>query len=137
MSMTGKCLCGQASYSVDSEALATAVCHCRHCQRQSGSAFSIMVAAPSSALKLTGEVKTFADKGDSGAVVQRTFCPACGSPLFSVVAETPQMTFIKAGTLDDVSGLGPQFHVWCASAQPWVERDLALPQFEGNPPAPA
>ena len=137
MSMTGKCLCGQARYDVRSEPLATAICHCRHCQRQVGSAFSVIVAVPSGAVELSGELKSYDDTADSGGVLFRKFCPACGSPVFSVLADAPEVTFIKAGTLDDVSTLKPQFEIWCRSAQPWVVHDEALPQFEENAPVPA
>ena len=137
MTMTGTCLCGQVTYEVASEPLATAICHCRHCQRQSGSAFSLIVAVPTGAVTVTGEPKTFADTADSGAAVDRKFCPECGSPIFTVVVATPELTFIKAGTLDDVSALAPQFEVWCQSAQPWVPDHAGLPRFEGNPPPAA
>ena len=136
MGLTGRCLCGQASYEVEGRPLATAVCHCRNCQRQAGTAFSVIVAVPSDAVSLTGELKTFHDEADSGRVLQRKFCPECGSPLFSVAADDPGTTFVKAGTLDDVADIRPEFQVWCASAQPWVDIDRTLPCFDRNPPVP-
>ncbi|MFW2828595.1 GFA family protein [Sphingomonas sp. ID0503] len=136
MTMTGQCLCGQVKYEVASEPFATAICHCRNCQKQAGSAFSIVVAVPSKAVTRTGELKIYDDKADSGATLHRQFCPECGSPIFSVLAEAPQVTIVKAGTLDDVSSLQPQFHVWCKSAQPWVALDPAMPQFQENAPVP-
>jgi hypothetical protein len=137
MSFTGKCLCGQASYRVSSEPVATAICHCRNCQRQAGSAFSIIVAVPSHTVELEGELKTYNDTADSGAILYRSFCPECGSPFFSVLSDAPQMTFIKAGTLDDVSALKPQFQIWCKSAQPWIKLDPDLVQFKENAPVPS
>lgn len=137
MSVTGKCLCGQARYEFSGKPMATAICHCRNCQRQAGSAFSIIIAVPTKAVTFTGELKTYNDTADSGATLYRRFCPECGSPLFSMLADAPKVTIIKAGTLDDVSGLNPQFHVWCKSAQPWIQINAALPQFEGNAPVPA
>ena len=137
MTMTGQCLCGQVKYEIQAEPFATAVCHCRNCQRQAGSAFSIIVAVPSKAVHRTGEIKVYNDVAESGATLHRQFCPECGSPIFSVLEEAPQMTIVKAGTLDDVSTLQPQFNVWCKSAQPWVTLDAGLPQFEKNAPVPA
>ena len=136
MSITGRCLCGQASYEVSGEPMMTAVCHCRNCQRQAGSAFSIIMGVASDTVELNGELKTFHDTADSGAALHRKFCPECGSPLFSVLADAPQVTYIKAGTLDDVSELKPQFQIWCKSAQPWLELNAALPRFEENPSLP-
>ena len=135
--ITGQCLCGGVTYEVTADPIATAICHCRNCQRQAGSAFSVIVGFPSAAITLRGGVKTYDDVGESGATVHRQFCPDCGSPLFSIVADTPQMTFVKAGTLDNVSGLTPQFQIWCKSAQPWLTLDPGLPQFAENSPVPS
>lgn len=43
MSITGRCLCGAVQYELAGKPLPTAVCHCRNCQRQSGSALSVIV----------------------------------------------------------------------------------------------
>lgn len=133
MALTGGCLCGQARYTVESEPLFTGVCHCKNCQRQAGSAFSILIGVPKAAVTLTGNLKTFVDTADSGEPVHRQFCETCGSPLFSLVPAQPDMTFIKAGTLDDTSILKPESHFWCDSAQPWFEIDESIQTFAKNP----
>ena len=134
---TGRCLCGSVTYAVDGEPIATLICHCRNCQRQAGSAFSVIVGYPSAAVTVQGTLKTYDDVADSGATVQRQFCPNCGSPLFSIAATSPGATFVKAGSLDDISRLAPQFQIWCKSAHPWLTLDAALAQFAENPPVPA
>ncbi len=130
--MTGGCLCGQVRYSVAGQPLMQAVCHCRNCQKQAGSAWSMIAGVPEAALAVTGTVKTYEDHGDSGGAVLRQFCPDCGSPLFSRVGSAPGLVFVKAGTLDDTSGFQPQVQVWTRSRQHWV--DLGdLPGFDTNP----
>lgn len=131
--ITGQCLCGDISYSVDAEIAMTGVCHCKNCQRQAGSAFSIIVSVPKAAISVTGAIKQFEDIAASGNSVFRQFCPRCGSPLFSQIPSQPDMTFIKAGTMDDTSILKPDIHFWCDSAQDWVEIDPSLPQTPKNP----
>lgn len=133
MRMTGSCLCGQVRYSADAEPVFTAVCHCRNCQKQAGTAFSIVVAIPRSALEVTGQTKTFHDTGDSGKPVDRRFCPECGSPIVSEVAAMPDLTFIKAGTLDDPQWLAPTMEVYCASAQGWVGLAGGMQRFPQMP----
>ncbi len=131
----GGCLCGAVRYRSAAEPVMVAVCHCRNCQKQAGSAFSIIVAVPADSLAVRGETKTYVDHGDSGNTVLRIFCPQCGSPLISDV-ESPGaagLRFIKAGTLDDPSWLAPGIHVWCRSKQPWVTIDPGAPQFATNP----
>lgn len=134
MTSTGGCLCGQARYRLNAAPLTTLVCHCRNCQRQSGSAFSIVTVVATRAFERTGAWKAYDDTADSGAVLRREFCPECGSALASTLVASPDMTVIKAGTLDDVSGLKPQMHIWTQSAQPWVCLEPDLPQFPGQPP---
>ena len=130
----GGCLCGAIRYQSSAAPLLTAVCHCKNCQRQSGTAFSILVGLPKGSLVMEGEQPAlFADVGESGLAVHRRFCGRCGSPILSEPAATPTMDWLKAGTLDDASWLQPQLHVWCDSAQPWVIRGDA-PEVPRNPP---
>jgi hypothetical protein len=132
---TGGCLCGSVRYEFEAEPLFTAICHCRNCQKQAGSAFSVIVAIPAGTLKISGDgLASYRDKGDdSGQPVLRWFCRGCGSPIKSDLHSVPGMEFIKAGTLDDVSWLAPAMAVWCDSAQPWVRLDTALQTFPRNP----
>ncbi len=133
--LKGGCMCGKVKYTSDSEPAMTAVCHCVDCQKQSGSALSIVVALPEDQISFTGELKLFVTSGEeSGKKINRYFCPSCGSPLYSAPDVMPGSIFLKAGTLDDTSWLKPEMEIWCASAQPWVSIDESLPMFPGNPP---
>jgi hypothetical protein len=87
---------------------------------------------PAAALTISGAVKTYEDKGESGGDVRRQFCPTCGSPLFSRVSAAPDLVFIKAGTLDDTSQFTPQMQFWTDSKQHWVEI-AGVPGFARNP----
>ena len=132
--LEGHCLCGKVSYESSSEPLATLICHCKNCQRQAGAAFSINVVVPADSITTKGTLKTFRDSADSGNTVDREFCPECGSPIFSKPSASTGITVIKAGTLDDTSGLTPGLQLWCDSAQNWVELDGKLTSFPGNMP---
>ena len=116
----GGCLCGAVRYELLVEPLATAVCHCTHCQKQSGGVFSTNLVVPESAYVQTGETKVYDDSGDSGGAVYRHFCGKCGSPIRSMVAVMPGMALVKAGTLDDMSGLTPAIEVYTDHAAAWV-----------------
>lgn len=128
---TGGCLCGKVRYTLGADPQICVTCHCKNCQRQAGSALSIIIGVAEDSLDITGEVKTYNDRGDSGATVRRQFCDTCGSPVFTRL-ETPGMMFIKAGTLDDTSQLRPVLHCYTKSKQDWV--DLGdIPGFETVP----
>jgi hypothetical protein len=77
------------------------VCHCRACQKQSGSAFSLVFTVPADGIEITGETKVFEHQSDGGSSVMRHFCPNCGSPIISTLSAYPGLVAVKAGTLDD------------------------------------
>lgn len=82
--LAGGCLCGAVRYESDAQSVVTAVCHCKHCQKQSGSAFSVIIGVPKGALDFHGKpLAVFHDVGDSRLPVRRKFCPDCGSPILS------------------------------------------------------
>ncbi|RZS46672.1 GFA family protein [Sphaerotilus mobilis] len=121
-SIEGGCLCGDVRYTTTAEPVVVALCHCTHCQRQSGAAYSVNVGVPKGALQFTrGRTQVYADTGGSGQPVYRHFCGRCGSPILSDVVARPTLDWVKAGTLDDTSWVRPTLALWCDSAQPWVE----------------
>jgi hypothetical protein len=103
--MTGGCVCSQLRYATNAEPIFSAVCHCRTCQKQSGTAFRIVVAVPQSAVSIQGSLKTYTRAGDTGQQVVNRFCPDCGSTVVIEPAALPGTTIIPAGTLDDTSWL--------------------------------
>ncbi|MDT7838563.1 GFA family protein [Aquabacterium sp. OR-4] len=134
--IVGGCLCGAVRYQADAQPMVVALCHCTHCQRQSGSAFSVNVGVPKGSLRFTaGATAVYQDMGSSGQPVYRHFCGRCGSPIFSDVVARPGMDWLKAGTLDDRSWVQPTLSLWCDSAQPWVSQPEGATRF-GKGPAP-
>ena len=102
--------------------IATAICHCDHCQRQSGGAFSVNLVVHESQLTLHGELQTYEERGERGddVYVRRRFCGSCGSPIVSELAKSAGVVAVKAGSLDDRSTVQPNVEVWCVDKQPWV-----------------
>lgn len=122
MGQTGRCLCGAVSYTIDGDAVATAVCHCSHCQRQSGSAFSVNLIVLDSQLTVEGDLRSYDETDESGdtVYVHRKFCGECGSPIVSELVQVG-LSAVKVGTLDDRSEVKPGVEVWCVDRQPWVD----------------
>lgn len=118
--VTGGCLCGEVRYSLNAARARVMVCHCRACQKQSGSAFSVVLALPAADLSLDGSLRTCATVADSGREVHRRFCGHCGSPVLTELPSRPGLMVVKAGTLDDPAWLKPAVHLWVKSAQPWI-----------------
>lgn len=102
----GSCLCGAIHYESTAEPSRMIASDCRHCQKQSGAAISISVGVPGETLRVRGLRPTvYEDTRDSGSVILRSFCPTCGTPLFSESDDQPDFVFIKSATLDDPSVL--------------------------------
>jgi hypothetical protein len=120
MELTGQCLCGAVRYKSTGTPVRRFVCHCRDCQRSSGSAFHVGVTVPRDGFTLTGEARAYRSKGDSGRGVARYFCPACGSGLFNEIELRPGLVAIKVGTLDEPARVTPNYEVFGRSKVPWV-----------------
>jgi hypothetical protein len=128
---SGRCLCGEVSYSIDSEPLFTGNCHCRDCQRSSGSAFIPAMIFPEKSVSICGEAKYFESASDGGNVHRRGFCQHCGSQLFATFSAMPGLIGIKAGTLDNPASYVPQLDFYVASAAPWDHMSPQLPKKQG------
>lgn len=134
--LTGRCLCGKVTYNIAAEPFAQAICHCADCQRQAGTAFSVVIGVPAAAFTAEGDsLATYETTAAHGGTTQRHFCSNCGSPIHSTSAAAPDVVFVKAGTLDDASWLKPQLEVFTRSAQPWVPAVADGARFETMPQA--
>jgi hypothetical protein len=131
--MSGGCLCGQVRYTADAEPAFAGICHCTHCQKQSGSAFNIVVAIPQAALSLQGPTKSYAATGDTGKANVTKFCPNCGSVILSEPEVMQGMSILRVGTLDDTSWVKPTMEIYCDSAQDWVELGGGMQKFPKMP----
>jgi hypothetical protein len=116
----GGCLCGAVRYTADAEPLIVTLCHCRDCQRFTGSAFAFLIVVPKTALKVQGALKTFTSPADSGKPILRRFCPECGSSIVEEPTYRPDIVIINAGTLDDPASITPAMEIYCDRALPWV-----------------
>ena len=135
--LNGSCLCGAIRFTVNAEIADLRACHCTHCQKTSGGAGSVNAVLPSSAFKITqGTPKRYDARADSGRTLYRFFCGECGSPLYSQREATPENLVLRAGTLDDSSGMKITANIWTKSARPWGFIDPATQQHPGQPDAP-
>ncbi len=132
---TGGCQCGAVRYRLAAEPLSLYACHCRHCQKQSSSAFGMSLWMLLEKVEFThGQPATWQERGDSGAIKVCAFCDQCGSRIYHGGEDPNAPVSLKPGTLDDTSVLRPIAHIWTRRAQPWL--DLAasgIPCYEGEP----
>ena len=131
---SGGCACGAIRYDCAAEPILALNCHCRDCQRASGSAYASVVVEPTPALTLRkGQPKYHAVKADSGHTSRRGFCTECGSPVLVTIDESPELMAIQVASLDDPSWHRPTMEFFASSAQPWDHMNPALRKFAKEP----
>jgi hypothetical protein len=116
--ISGGCACGAVRYEAGNPTFMMN-CHCRDCQRATGSGFAPTVVVTRASVRIQGELRYYERAGDRGKTVRRGFCPSCGSPVAGELAAVPEVIFFYAASLDDPSRHQPTMDIFTASAQPW------------------
>ena len=132
-SLTGGCLCGAIRFETSAEPVFSGNCHCRDCQRSSGSAYTPGIFVPADSVRIEGTVKYFESKADSGNTIQRGFCPNCGSQLFTRLQMMPDVLGLRAGTLDAPELFEPTLDMYTDSAPHWDQMNPTLLRFPKAP----
>ena len=134
--MCGGCLCGSVQYEYDGQPGDSSYCHCDDCKRATGGPYTVGVLSRADKLRIvSGKVKGYTTRGDSGREITRQFCPECGSPLFTRAEKYPDLVFIKAGSLDEPELIKPSCQIWTQCAVPWAYINEDLPSFPKSGPA--
>lgn len=99
----GGCLCAVTRYSVNAEPIRVTICHCRFCQRATGSAYLVEPIFDRDKLQiLTGTPSKYEHRSEgSGKLVTINFCAKCGTKLFLEFERYPDVVSVYGGTFDD------------------------------------
>ena len=132
----GGCACGQVRYRVESKPLIVHCCHCKSCQRQTGSAFAVNALIEADRVKLLqGSVVDVAVPSPSGKGQKISRCPKCQVAVWSYylimfggIGEL--VRFVRVGTLDEPGSLPPDVHIYTSSKQDWVQLPADVPAAE-------
>lgn len=130
--LAGGCACGAITFECDVEPIIMLNCHCRNCQRASGSAFAPVVFVPKTGIRLLGKPRYYGRVGDAGKSVERGFCPSCGSQVTMKMERFPDALGLQAGCLDDPSMYKPSMDIFIASAAPWNHMDPDVQKYEAT-----
>lgn len=117
----GGCLCGAVRYRVRGPAMRTLVCHCRFCQKVTGSTSYAESMFPIEAFEAEGTLSVYDHRSaTSGQAVHLHFCPRCSTPITLTFARWPQYRGVSRGTFDDPDWVEIGAHIWTESAQSGV-----------------
>ncbi|WEX77073.1 GFA family protein [Sinorhizobium numidicum] len=131
--MKGGCLCGAVRYEAKRAPLYAGFCHCRDCQRVTGTGHSCYIIFSRSDVDFAGELRAYEKFAENGNVTVRHFCAACGSQIFSSGPPDDDRWTIYAGTLDDTSLFEPADAVFTRSRPHWDRLALQLDECETLP----
>jgi hypothetical protein len=122
----GGCTCRHVRYRMTMNPMFVHCCHCRWCQRETGTAFALNALIESDHVHLlSGAVDVVDTPSNSGKGQMIARCPKCRIALWSNYGGAVDLIrFVRVGTLDEPHRLAPDIHIFTASKQPWV----ALPQ---------
>jgi hypothetical protein len=129
----GGCLCGAVRYTAEGDLGSATVCHCRDCQKFTGSAFATLLAVSKTALRIEGPVKTHTGVSGSGKPILRHFCPECGSSIAEEPGTRPGMAILCVGTFDDPGMVMPAREIFRDDALSFVRVTGDMQRFAKRP----
>ncbi len=132
MSLEGRCACGAIKYKLTASPMIVHACHCRDCQRLTGSGFVINIWIERKFVEPGGaDPKSFRLAGGTGKPHDVFFCGACGTYLWSRYHGAPgDFLFVRAGTLDNPDAVTPDVHIFTRSKVPWLDLPPKVPAFK-------
>lgn len=133
---SGGCVCGSVRFWAIGEPLRVTICHCRWCQRRTGTAFGVEVVFHADQVEITGrEIARYRHLSDeSGRWLEVEFCRRCGSNLGFTLEAAPGIRTLPAGAFDDAAWLAPDQvafrHVYLRTRRPWSELSPLVEAYE-------
>ena len=132
--MSGGCLCGGVRFELGEPPISASYCHCKHCQRRTGSAASAQARIKPGSLRIVqgeGLLSSYTPEGGWAKI----FCGVCGSSLFSRPPGRSEITSVRLGSFDGDPGVRPAYRQRVESAASWepIPED-GLPRHEGPHP---
>lgn len=127
----GGCACGALRYRLKAEPMVVHCCHCKDCQRQTGSGFVINAIIERDNIEVErGGTSMITMPTDSGLPHDIYRCKECGTTVWSDYGRRQSMVFVRVGTLDEPSALPPDVHIFTRSKLPWVGLPADVPAYD-------
>lgn len=136
--ITGSCLCGKVAFEVTGRPLRFLYCHCRSCQKSTGSVHAANMAFPEGSVRWTrGEelIECFVDTIENPGFT-RCFCRCCGSFL-PKLSRNRQFWVVPSGLLDSDPGIRPEANIHWSEHAPWYVSADQIAKNEGSWVEPA
>ena len=133
-SHSGRCLCGDITFSVKGEPVRQGHCHCQDCKKATGASFATIAFYKEEQFIIeSGNPQIFQHQADSGNMMTKEFCSRCGSTVFGSNSGRPGVKSIYIGSLEDAKHIDPKFNVWTCRQLPFSMIDESLTNFPKGP----
>jgi hypothetical protein len=129
--LDGGCACDRLRYRMASKPMFVHCCHCKDCQRQTGTAFVLNALIEANRVELRSGAPlptTMPTESGRPHIVFR--CTDCGTAVWSEYGGLTKLRFVRVGTLDDPTALPPDVHIYTRSKLPWITLPAGVPAFE-------
>jgi hypothetical protein len=127
--VTGSCLCGTVRFEVTEPFVTAGYCHCKRCQRRSGTLWTLNGSVVASGLRIVAGADAVATWVPPDGR-PKSFCRHCGGHLYSGDPAVDEQVGVRFGALDGDPGIRPRWHQWVESAPDWHPiPDDGLPRF--------
>ena len=133
---TGQCRCGEITISISDKPVLSSQCHCKDCQRLSGTGHFSLAFFDEGSVTISGQATGYTVTTDRGNRNTRYFCPKCGSRMYGINTGRPGKVSIPVGILDDNSWYEPDVVVYTRQRESWDITRSDIPNFEEMPPIP-
>lgn len=129
---SAQCACGGVRIALKGRVLSMFLCSCEDCQRASGAGHAAIVLARPSDVTIAGETRSFARPANSGAIMTRSFCPQCGTPIVGHSSRAPDVLMLPVGLFGGAAAdwYQPNQLIFARSHREWDEVAAALPRHE-------
>lgn len=126
----GGCSCGRVRFRLRTQPLFVHCCHCRDCQRQTGSAFVLNALIETDRIEILAHApEPVSVPTDSGRPHDIHRCAVCRIAVWSDYGRRPALRFVRVGALDDPAALPPDVHIYTRSKLPWIALPETTPAF--------
>jgi hypothetical protein len=129
MTRIAQCCCGSLRAETTGEPAVAAVCHCRECQRGTGSAFGANAYFRKEEVRTEGASRVYVRDGEEGRKVRIHFCPDCGSSVYWDADFLPRHIGVACGAFADPSLPAPTRSAWEETRHAWVAFDHPVEGF--------
>lgn len=127
----GSCLCGTVKFEIEGDFDSFFLCHCKHCQKDTGSAHAANLFSQSAQLNWQAGEEAVTSFTLPDSRHSKSFCKHCGSAVPNT--QNPGLLVVPAGCLDTPVTTKPTAHIFSKSKAEWEDAMTAAPEFIGLP----